>query len=241
MDATVTEPLPPVEPLLARVLVGVDGSEESFAAVRMVAQLEAPSVDVVSVWTDPPPPVVVPMGSVVAYDVERVRLRAEHALTAASALLPDARTYTVRGFPWQSLLLELRTHRYTLVAIGGRAGARTLGIAAASVTTELLHKAPCSVLVARAGFVGIRRIVVGVDGSREAQAALDAASSLAARLGAELVEIRAGDDPVGTLVEAAAEADLLVVGSRGLTGIRSLGSVSERVAHQAPCSTLVVR
>jgi nucleotide-binding universal stress UspA family protein len=49
------------------------------------------------------------------------------------------------------------------------------------------------------------------------------------------------DDPVKALVTASADADLLVVGSRGLHGLKALGSVSERVAHQAHCSTLVVR
>ena len=34
---------------------------------------------------------------------------------------------------------------------------------------------------------------------------------------------------------------LVVVGSRGLHGLAALGSVSERVAHSAACSTLVVR
>ena len=34
---------------------------------------------------------------------------------------------------------------------------------------------------------------------------------------------------------------LIVLGSRGTTGLHSLGSVSERVAHGAPCSVLVVR
>ncbi|MGH3044059.1 MAG: universal stress protein, partial [Gaiellaceae bacterium] len=48
-------------------------------------------------------------------------------------------------------------------------------------------------------------------------------------------------DPVGTLLSAAQNADLLIVGSRGLHGVRALGSVSERVAHKAPCSVLVVR
>ena len=47
--------------------------------------------------------------------------------------------------------------------------------------------------------------------------------------------------PVSALLEAARDADLLVVGSRGVTGLRALGSVSERVAHRAPCSLLVVR
>jgi nucleotide-binding universal stress UspA family protein len=37
------------------------------------------------------------------------------------------------------------------------------------------------------------------------------------------------------------EAGLLVVGSRGLGGMKALGSVSERVAHEAPCSVLVAR
>jgi nucleotide-binding universal stress UspA family protein len=45
------------------------------------------------------------------------------------------------------------------------------------------------------------------------------------------------------IVEFAAElgAGLIVVGSRGLTGVSALGSVSERVAHHAPCSVLIVR
>ena len=47
--------------------------------------------------------------------------------------------------------------------------------------------------------------------------------------------------PAEALVAAAESADLVVVGSRGLHGFRALGSVSERVAHSAPCSTLVVR
>ena len=47
--------------------------------------------------------------------------------------------------------------------------------------------------------------------------------------------------PVGALVDASREADLVVVGSRGLRAFEALGSVSERVPHQADCSVLVVR
>jgi nucleotide-binding universal stress UspA family protein len=46
---------------------------------------------------------------------------------------------------------------------------------------------------------------------------------------------------VDALVDASHEADLVVVGSRGLHGVQALGSVSERVAHRAVCSVLVVR
>ena len=37
------------------------------------------------------------------------------------------------------------------------------------------------------------------------------------------------------------EASLVVTGSRGLTGVAALKSASERIAHAAPCSVLVVR
>jgi nucleotide-binding universal stress UspA family protein len=47
--------------------------------------------------------------------------------------------------------------------------------------------------------------------------------------------------PVDVLIAAAEGADLVVLGNRGLHGLAALGSVSERVAHHAPCSILVVR
>lgn len=52
------------------------------------------------------------------------------------------------------------------------------------------------------------------------------------------------DEPAAAAIPEAAEASgasLVVVGRRGLGGVRALGSVSERVAHRAGCSVLVVR
>ena len=92
-----------------------------------------------------------------------------------------------------------------------------------------------------------------------ALAALATADELASRIGAtvEVVSATSGgsrpegawtgrvdswDDahPVAALVRRSRAADLVVVGSRGLHGLRALGSVSERVAHRAHCSVLVV-
>lgn len=54
--------------------------------------------------------------------------------------------------------------------------------------------------------------------------------------------VTAGDKVAETLIETADDAQLLVVGSRGLGGVRGLlGSVSRHCVRHAECSVLVVR
>ena len=66
---------------------------------------------------------------------------------------------------------------------------------------------------------------------------------LTAALGREPIVMRASGHAYQRILEAASSERiaLLAVGSRGLSGARALGSVSERVAHRAPCSVLVAR
>ena len=132
------------------------------------------------------------------------------------------------------------------------------------MSTALLRDAPCSVLLARKPRFGPfpSSILCGVDGSDHSLAAADVAQTVAERFGSELVFVAAtggksidldrirnlGSDvvddqrkPVEALVDLSNEADLVVVGSRGLHGPAALGSVSERVAHRAASSVLVVR
>jgi len=156
----------------------------------------------------------------------------------------------------------------TLVAVGSHDRRRASGILLGGVASRMLHEAPCSVLVARSreereGFPG--SIAAGVDGSPSSLAAAAVAQELGTRVGVRVELVTAGSastpeecdvgaieasgiavsfsdaKALDALLEAAQEVDLLVVGSRGLRGLRALGSVSERVAHQAPCSVLVLR
>lgn len=71
----------------------------------------------------------------------------------------------------------------------------------------------------------------------KAQAEVDGADEIE-------LEVRPVNDlPARALIEASADAGLLVVGSRGLGGFRGLqlGSVSNQVAHHAHCPLVIVR
>ena len=75
---------------------------------------------------------------------------------------------------------------------------------------------------------------------------LDASRRLAEEHGVKAPEseVVAGD-PAARIVEAAArqEADMVVMGSRGLSDLKGLvlGSVSHKVNHLAPCTCITVR
>jgi nucleotide-binding universal stress UspA family protein len=60
--------------------------------------------------------------------------------------------------------------------------------------------------------------------------------------GVDIDLITANGSPARTLLDAAADADLLVVGSRGLGGLRRLlvGSVSQQCVHHSTCPVAVV-
>ena len=230
-----------------RVLVGIDGSDASREAARQAAILREPDghLALVAVWDTAP--VLGGTGTRVPpyLDEDVQRERAEGSLEAARAAvagLDDATAVAVRGTSWEELLREAERGRHTLVAVGSRGAGRLRGILAGSTATALVHRARCSVLVARPAPDGFpRRVVVGLDGSAGAAAASAAAQRLVERFGCDLLPVENAPDPIRMLVAAAADADLIVVGSRGLTGVRALGSVAERVSHGAHCSTLVVR
>jgi nucleotide-binding universal stress UspA family protein len=171
----------------------------------------------------------------------------------------------VEGDPLHALLGEIARCDATLVVVGSHGLSRATGIALGAVSTHLLHEAPCSVLIARGRIDASewpRRIVVGIDGSERSAAALDASHELAERFDVPLRVIAAVEDvhvdleavrrlapeceehdarALDALTVASERSDLVVVGNRGLRGVRALGSLSERLAHEARCSVLVVR
>jgi nucleotide-binding universal stress UspA family protein len=152
-----------------------------------------------------------------------------------------------------------------LLALDAPEEGRIVGIIDGDPATWLMHHSARPILLSRGGedpgdFP--RVVVAGVDGSPHSAVAAEAAAEIAARRDAELrlVVGKGGDrravdalrERLGAheLIEddrnavhalTGAGGDLIVVGSRGLHGLRALGSVSERVAHSAKASVLVAR
>ena len=84
------------------------------------------------------------------------------------------------------------------------------------------------------------------DLERAGKEALDACRELAKQHGVtELKTEVAAGDPAARIVEAAERlgADLVVMGSRGLSDLKGLvlGSVSHKVNHMVPCTCITVR
>ncbi|MBR7742434.1 universal stress protein [Phycicoccus sp. BSK3Z-2] len=280
------------------VLLGTDGCEHSTAALEWaVAEAVRRDRDLRVLHAVP-----VTLGGIHALPaMEHQEAHAEQVVSEtterAHRLAPDLTVTTVRpvGDAAASLVHESRTA--DLVVVGARGRGAVAGAFLGSTSLHVAGHAHCPVAVVRHradADTPRTAVVVGVDGSGNADAALGEAfrladergmplvvvhGSTAATVGTHLavvdspelreriaeyersstehavagwrqkypgvdVDVRVVDEhPVLALTDAAADAAILVVGSRGLGGFGGLvlGSVGQGVLHRAQCPVLVVR
>jgi nucleotide-binding universal stress UspA family protein len=249
--------------IFERVVVGIDGSPAAMLALRLARLLKVADGQLLALTV-----AEVHFAAHAGWDApewdRRLRADASSASLAAERELhgdAGATAQVVTGYAAPALLRAIDDFNADLVAVGSHGHSRAAGIILGSVATQLIHDAPCSVLVAHGdspieGFP--RSIAVGIDASATSLEAEALAEALGAATGAcvrhliatggrrlpEDVALRAELDaraPVDALVDASKSSDLLIVGSRGLHGLAALGSVAERVAHEALCPVLIVR
>jgi nucleotide-binding universal stress UspA family protein len=79
----------------------------------------------------------------------------------------------------------------------------------------------------------------------DVDATLEVAAEVARAAGVEARVYARQGDPADAILDVAEEqeADLIVVGNKGMTGAKRflLGSVPNKVSHHAPCSVLIIR
>jgi nucleotide-binding universal stress UspA family protein len=192
-------------------------------------------------------------------DPDRIELRVMPGPKARGLLeLIDATGASV-------LAVGIHGHSRLGGAIRGSAASNALHSATCSVLiARERHTTPDAKDEASAGSFP-RDLVCGVDGSESSRRAVDAAREIASRTGCRASYVAAEDGrdvefteaslqtespgeleiesgrPLEVLLARAAATDLLIVGSRGRGGARAIGSIAERVAHEADCSVLVAR
>jgi len=84
-----------------------------------------------------------------------------------------------------------------------------------------------------------------INPKEDVEATLTDAAEIARAAGVSVEKFARRGDPADAILDVAeeSEADLIIVGNKGMTGAKRflLGSVPNKVSHHAPCSVLIIR
>jgi nucleotide-binding universal stress UspA family protein len=146
--------------MAGRIVVGVDGSEHSAAALRFAIEegrLRGATVVAVHAWTFVPSPplgapdlLAVPVGDVVG-DLDAERTAAERAFDGMLAAVDggaEVEQRLVEGEPAEALLSQAKDADLVVVGSRGRGGVASALLG--SVSNHVIQHATCPVVVVRA-------------------------------------------------------------------------------------------
>lgn len=165
-----------------KILIGYDGSACAAAAIEDLRQAGLPDTGeavVLSVLEDwLPPPSALELVEGVSQSAE-MRALARQAATRARMLLPNWTVEAEVGFgsPASAILERADDWKPDLILVGSHGRTAAGRFFFGSVAQKLVHDARCSVRVARGlpeKTTGRLRLLVGVDGSKDSQAAVEA-------------------------------------------------------------------
>ena len=179
------------------VLVGVDGSEDSRTALQWAAAVSAAlQLPLRAMWAwHYPTNAILSVGNIDLPEPHRadelVETQLRHLLTdVLGEETADISVEVGRG-PGAAALLDAAEDGSAMLVVGSRGLGGFKGLLLGSVSRQLCEHAQGPVTVVRRSApvdpVQLKTIVVGIDGSPEAQHALTFAADLATTVGAELV------------------------------------------------------
>ncbi len=146
------------------VILAVDGSEHSKAAARLLRDLPLPRESSITVLA-----VLVPRDA-------SNHASLEQALADAKLILgdkkPTVKTELLTGYPAEQISEYAAKYVPDLIVLGAKGRRATLGILLGGVVQQIVEYADDPVLVVRAPYEGIQRILIVTDGSVHSQRAM---------------------------------------------------------------------
>jgi nucleotide-binding universal stress UspA family protein/CBS domain containing-hemolysin-like protein len=212
--------------MFKRILVAFDGSEGAQAALRMgIGLAKSPGTELYSISVEEHlPRYAATIGEVEDAREqidEHFRALTKQAQDSAALQGVDLETVVRRGHELQAILDFARQRRCDLLLLGSQGHSRVFERVIGSTSLSLVRLASCSVLITRSqggadGLAGIKRILVGLDGSPLGRLAFRTAVDFAILCGASVIGVTIrevsplarADDAEGTYItqiKAAAE------------------------------------
>ena len=165
-----------------RVLLATDGSINARVATRWLETFPLPPTTellVLAALAPQPPMLDVPVPPPV---IDAARADAQNAADTAVATVrtrwPSAEARVVDGEPRHVIAATAREWGADLIVVGARGLGAFGRLLLGSVSTAVMHHAPCPVLVVRGRPRELRTAVVGIDGSPHSRAAARFLASL---------------------------------------------------------------
>lgn len=145
------------------LLLAVDGSEHAAAAARLVRDLPLPRESSVTVLA-----VLVPRN---ASDYAGLEKALSDTREFLGDIKPGVKTELLTGYPAEQISEYAAEHVPDLIVLGAKGRRATLGIMLGGVVQQIVEYAEDPVLVVRAPYEGLERILLVTDGSVHSQRA----------------------------------------------------------------------
>jgi nucleotide-binding universal stress UspA family protein len=149
----------------ANIMVAVDGSEHSLAAVKLLRDLPFPAETSITAVA-----VLIPRN---ASDHAGFEAILNHTKELLANKYVQVSTELLVGYPSEELIQFAESQRLDLVVLGAKGLRASLGILLGGVAQQVMDHALSPVLIVRAPFKGFQRVLLVTDGSPHSQKAVD--------------------------------------------------------------------
>jgi len=145
------------------ILLAVDGSDHAISATELVRDLPLDNKSNIAAIS-----ILIPRHAQLATSLEGALHKTREILSPCQA---NIKTELIGGYPAEVIIQKMAKNNYDLTVLGAKGLRNTLGILLGGVAQQVVEYSCCPVLVVRAPYSGLKRILLVVDGSEHSHAA----------------------------------------------------------------------